>query len=127
MFILELYQAWLSNRPTTSKPEHTTGRKRESTKLVLNPTERSLMDENPKDRVEEILQKLAVYLANELDKKSNLLQRIEDLENEVSDISRNPITRDDVIEIAGETNILEEDVRDWISEAIENTTVTLEP
>ena len=27
MFILELYQAWLSNRPTTSKPEHTTGRK----------------------------------------------------------------------------------------------------
>ena len=100
---------------------------RESTKLGLNPTERSLMDENPKDRVEEILQKLAIYLANELDKKSNLLQRIEDLENEVSDISRNPITRDDVIEIAGETNILEEDVRDWISEAIENTTVTLEP
>ena len=86
------------------------------------------MDEHPKeDKVEEILQKLAVYLANELDKRSNLLQRIEDLENEVSDVSRNLLTRDDVIEIVGETNILEEDVRDWISDAIENTTVTLEP
>ena len=44
------------------------------------------MDENPKDKVDEILQKLAVYLANELDKRSNLLQRIEDLENEVSEL-----------------------------------------
>ena len=48
------------------------------------------MDEtNPEDKVvkvEEILHKLAVYLANELDKRSNLLQRIEDLENEVSEL-----------------------------------------
>ena len=84
------------------------------------------MDENPKDRVEEILQKLAVYLANELDKKSNLLQRIEDLENEVSDLSRHELSRDDVIDIVGECQILEDDIRDWISDAINNTTATLE-
>jgi|TARA_X000001388_G_scaffold50121_1_gene36149 uncharacterized protein YlxW (UPF0749 family) len=88
------------------------------------------MDEtNPEDKVvkvEEILQKLAVYLANELDKRSNLLQRIEDLENEVSDLSRHELSRDDVIDIVGECQILEDDVRDWISDAINNTTATLE-
>ena len=85
------------------------------------------MDEHPKeDKVEEILQKLAVYLANELDKRSNLLQRIEDLENEVSDLSRHELSRDDVIDIVGECQILEDDIRDWISEAINNTTATLE-
>jgi uncharacterized small protein (DUF1192 family) len=85
------------------------------------------MDEHPKeDRVEEILQKLAVYLANELDKRSNLLQRIEDLENEVSELSRYELNRDDVVDIVNEVQILEDDVRDWISDAINNTTVTLE-
>ena len=88
------------------------------------------MDEtNPEDKVvkvEEILHKLAVYLANELDKRSNLLQRIEDLENEVSDLSRHELSRDDVIDIVGECQILEDDIRDWISDAINNTTVTLE-
>jgi uncharacterized protein YlxW (UPF0749 family) len=88
------------------------------------------MDEtNPEDKVvkvEEILHKLAVYLANELDKRSNLLQRIEDLENEVSDLSRHELSRDDVIDIVGECQILEDDVRDWISDAINNTTATLE-
>ena len=88
------------------------------------------MDEtNPEDKVvkvEEILQKLAVYLANELDKRSNLLQRIEDLENEVSDLSRHELSRDDVIDIVGECQILEFDIRDWISDAINNTTATLE-
>ena len=84
------------------------------------------MDENPKDKVDEILQKLAVYLANELDKRSNLLQRIEDLENEVSDLSRHELSRDDVIDIVGECQILEDDIRDWISDAINNTTATLE-
>ena len=88
------------------------------------------MDEtNPEDKVvklEEILQKLAVYLANELDKRSNLLQRIEDLENEVSDLSRHELSRDDVIDIVGECQILEDDIRDWISDAINNTTATLE-
>jgi hypothetical protein len=88
------------------------------------------MDEtNPEDKVvkvEEILQKLAVYLANELDKRSNLLQRIEDLENEVSELSRYELSRDDVVDIVGECQILEDDVRDWISDAINNTTATLE-
>ncbi len=84
------------------------------------------MDENPKDKVDEILQKLAVYLANELDKRSNLLQRIEDLENQVSDLSRYELSRDDVVDIVNEVQILEDDVRDWISDAINNTTVTLE-
>jgi uncharacterized protein YlxW (UPF0749 family) len=88
------------------------------------------MDEtNPEDKVvkvEEILHKLAVYLANELDKRSNLLQRIEDLENEVSDLSRHELSRDDVIDIVGECQILEDDIRDWISDAINNTTATLE-
>tara|TARA_R100001015_G_C4510819_1_gene82574 strand:+ start:153 stop:413 length:261 start_codon:yes stop_codon:yes gene_type:complete len=85
------------------------------------------MDEHPKeDKVEEILQKLAVYLANELDKRSNLLQRIEDLENEVSELSRYELSRDDVVDIVSEVQILEDDVRDWISDAINNTTVTLE-
>tara|TARA_Y100001937_G_scaffold1063_1_gene1254 strand:+ start:551 stop:808 length:258 start_codon:yes stop_codon:yes gene_type:complete len=84
------------------------------------------MDENPKDKVDEILQKLAVYLANELDKRSNLLQRIEDLENEVSELSRYELNRDDVVDIVNEVQILEDDVRDWISDAINNTTVTLE-
>ena len=88
------------------------------------------MDEtNPEDKVvkvEEILNKLAVYLANELDKRSNLLQRIEDLENEVSDLSRHELSRDDVIDIVGECQILEDDIRDWISDAINNTTATLE-
>lgn len=84
------------------------------------------MDENPKDKVDEILQKLAVYLANELDKRSNLLQRIEDLENEVSELSRYELSRDDVIDIVGECQILEDDIRDWISDAINNTTATLE-
>lgn len=85
------------------------------------------MDEtNPYDKVDEILQKLAVYLANELDKRSNLLQRIEDLENEVSDLSRHELSRDDVIDIVGECQILEDDIRDWISDAINNTTATLE-
>ena len=84
------------------------------------------MDENPKDKVDEILQKLAVYLANELDKRSNLLQRIEDLENEVSELSRYELSRDDVIDIVGECQILEDDSRDWISDAINNTTATLE-
>ena len=85
------------------------------------------MDEHPKeDKVEEILQKLAVYLANELDKRSNLLQRIEDLENEVSELSRYELSRDDVVDIVNEVQILEDDVRDWISDAINNTTVTLE-
>jgi uncharacterized small protein (DUF1192 family) len=85
------------------------------------------MDEHPKeDKVEEILQKLAVYLANELDKRSNLLQRIEDLENEVSELSRYELNRDDVVDIVNEVQILEDDVRDWISDAINNTTVTLE-
>ena len=84
---------------------------------------------NPEDKVvkvEEILQKLAVYLANELDKRSNLLQRIEDLENEVSELSRYELSRDDVVDIVGECQILEDDVRDWISDAINNTTATLE-
>lgn len=84
------------------------------------------MDENPKDKVDEILQKLAVYLANELDKRSNLLQRIEYLENQVSDLSRYELSRDDVVDIVNEVQILEDDVRDWISDAINNTTVTLE-
>ena len=88
------------------------------------------MDEtNPEDKVvkvEEILHKLAVYLANELDKRSNLLQRSEDLENEVSDLSRHELSRDDVIDIVGECQILEDDIRDWISDAINNTTATLE-
>ena len=85
------------------------------------------MDEtNPYDKVDEILQKLAVYLANELDKRSNLLQRIEDLENEVSELSRYELNRDDVVDIVNEVQILEDDVRDWISDAINNTTVTLE-
>jgi hypothetical protein len=88
------------------------------------------MDEtNPEDKVvkvEEILHKLAVYLANELDKRSNLLQRIEDLENEVSELSRYELSRDDVVDIVGECQILEDDVRDWISDAINNTTATLE-
>ena len=85
------------------------------------------MDEHPKeDKVEEILQKLAVYLANELDKRSNLLQRIEDLENEVSELSRYELSRDDVVDIVNEVQILEDDVREWISDAINNTTVTLE-
>jgi uncharacterized small protein (DUF1192 family) len=85
------------------------------------------MDEHPKeDKVEEILQKLAVYLANELDKRSNLLQRIEDLETEVSELSRYELNRDDVVDIVNEVQILEDDVRDWISDAINNTTVTLE-
>ena len=88
------------------------------------------MDEtNPEDKVvkvEEILHKLAVYLANELDKRSNLLQRIEDLENEESDLSRHELSRDDVIDIVGECQILEDDIRDWISDAINNTTATLE-
>jgi len=88
------------------------------------------MDEtNPEDKVvkvEEILHKLAVYLANELDKRSNLLQRIEDLENEVSDLSRHELSRDDVVDIVGECQILEDDIRDWISDAINNTTATLE-
>ena len=88
------------------------------------------MDEtNPEDKVvkvDEILQKLAVYLANELDKRSNLLQRIEDLENEVSELSRDELSRDDVVDIVNEVQILEDDVRDWISDAINNTTVTLE-
>ena len=88
------------------------------------------MDEtNPEDKVvkvEEILHKLAVYLANELDKRSNLLQRIEDLENEVSELSRYELNRDDVVDIVNEVQILEDDVRDWISDAINNTTVTLE-
>ena len=84
------------------------------------------MDENPKDKVDEILQKLAVYLANELDKRSNLLQRIEDLENEVSELGRYELSRDDVVDIVNEVQILEDDVRDWISDAINNTTVTLE-
>ena len=84
------------------------------------------MDENPKDKVDEILQKLAVYLANELDKRSNLLQRIEDLENEVSELSRYELNRDDVVDIVNEVQILEDDVRDWISDAINNTTATLE-
>ena len=84
------------------------------------------MDENPKYKVDEILQKLAVYLANELDKRSNLLQRIEDLENQVSDLSRYELSRDDVVDIVNEVQILEDDVRDWISDAINNTTVTLE-
>ena len=84
------------------------------------------MDENPKDKVDEILQKLAVYLANELDKRSNLLQRIEDLENEVSELSRHELSRDDVVDIVGECQILEDDIRDWISDAINNTTATLE-
>ena len=88
------------------------------------------MDEtNPEDKVvkvEEILHKLAVYLANELDKRSNLLQRIEELENEVSDLSRHELSRDDVIDIVGECQILEDDIRDWISDAINNTTATLE-
>ena len=88
------------------------------------------MDEtNPEDKVvkvEEILHKLAVYLANELDKRSNLLQRIEDLENEVSDLSRHELSRDDVIDIVGECQILEDDIRDWISDAFNNTTATLE-
>tara|TARA_Y100000114_G_scaffold127095_1_gene123633 strand:- start:332 stop:601 length:270 start_codon:yes stop_codon:yes gene_type:complete len=88
------------------------------------------MDEtNPEDKVvkvEEILHKLAVYLANELDKRSNLLQRIEDLENEVSELSRDELSRDDVVDIVNEVQILEDDVRDWISDAINNTTVTLE-
>ena len=88
------------------------------------------MDETtPEDKVvkvEEILHKLAVYLANELDKRSNLLQRIEDLENEVSDLSRHELSRDDVIDIVGECQILEDDIRDWISDAINNTTATLE-
>ena len=88
------------------------------------------MDEtNPEDKVvkvEEILHKLAVYLAKELDKRSNLHQRIEDLENEVSDLSRHELSRDDVIDIVGECQILEDDIRDWISDAINNTTATLE-
>ena len=88
------------------------------------------MDEtNPEDKVvkvEEILHKLAVYLANELDKRSNLLQRIEDLENEVSELSRYELNRDDVVDIVNEVQILEDDVRDWISDAINNTTATLE-
>ena len=85
------------------------------------------MDEtNPYDKVDEILQKLAVYLANELDKRSNLLQRIEDLENEVSELGRYELSRDDVVDIVNEVQILEDDVRDWISDAINNTTVTLE-
>ena len=85
------------------------------------------MDEtNPYDKVDEILQKLAVYLANELDKRSNLLQRIEDLENEVSELGRYELSRDDVVDIVNEVQILEDDVRDWISDAINNTTATLE-
>ena len=88
------------------------------------------MDEtNPEDKVvkvEEILHKLAVYLANELDKRRNLLQRIEALENEVSAFSRHELSRDDVIDIVGECQILEDDIRDWISDAINNTTATLE-
>ena len=68
------------------------------------------MDEHPKeDKVEEILQKLAVYLANELDKRGDLLSRVEDLEENLS-----------------RENFSEDDVRDWISDAINNAEINVD-
>ena len=64
------------------------------------------MDETQLDG---LLKELAIYLANELDKRSDLLSRVEDLEEKISD-----------------ENFSEDDVRDWISDAINNAEINVD-
>jgi len=60
-------------------------------------------------QLDSLLKKLAIYLANELDKRSDLLSRVEDLEEKISD-----------------ENFSEDDVRDWISDAINNAEINVD-
>ena len=60
-------------------------------------------------QLEGLLKRLAVYLANELDKRSDLLSRVEDLEENLS-----------------RENFSEDDVRDWISDAINNAEINVD-
>lgn len=65
-----------------------------------------LMDEA---QLDSLLKKLAVYLANELDKRGDLLSRLEDLEDSFS-----------------RENFSEDDVREWISDAINNAEINVD-
>jgi hypothetical protein len=65
-----------------------------------------LMDEA---QLDSLLKKLAVYLANELDKRGDLLSRLEDLEDSFS-----------------RENFSEDDVREWISDAINNAEISVD-
>ncbi len=60
-------------------------------------------------QLESLLKRLAVYLANELDKRSDLLSRVEDLEESLS-----------------RENFSEDDVREWISDAINNAEINVD-
>ena len=58
-------------------------------------------------QLDSLLKKLAVYLANELDKRGDLLSRLEDLEENLST-----------------ENFSEDDIKDWISDAINNAEIS---
>tara|TARA_R100001510_G_C7495574_1_gene101465 strand:+ start:297 stop:500 length:204 start_codon:yes stop_codon:yes gene_type:complete len=60
-------------------------------------------------QLDSLLKKLAVYLANELDKRGDLLSRLEDLEDTFS-----------------RENFSEDDVREWISDAINNAEINVD-
>jgi predicted transcriptional regulator len=60
-------------------------------------------------QLDSLLKKLAVYLANELDKRSDLLSRLEDLEDTIS-----------------RENFSEDDIREWISDAINNAEINVD-
>ncbi len=60
-------------------------------------------------QLDSLLKKLAVYLANELDKRSDLLSRVEDLEESLS-----------------RENFSADDVREWLSDAINNAEINVD-
>ena len=71
------------------------------------------MSESNNLDIDQVLNKLAELLAQKLEEKrsdhADLLDRVTDLEDKLSD-----------------ENFSEDDIRDWISDAINNATVTIE-
>ena len=71
------------------------------------------MSESNNLDIDQVLNKLAELLAQKLEEKrsdhADLLDRVTDLEDKLSD-----------------ENFSEDDIRDWISDAINNATITIE-
>ena len=71
------------------------------------------MSESNNLDIDQLLNKLAELLAQKLEEKrsdhADLLDRVTDLEDKLSD-----------------ENFSEDDIRDWISDAINNATITIE-